>query len=329
MTMAKLERSRNFANKLWNAARYVLGSQPTEPTEADQAGRGTGGDGTGPMSLAERWIRSRLAATTAEATRRMDRYDLGGYATSVTDFAWSDYCDWFLEMAKVELRDPEVTAETKARLWATAADVLAGILRLLHPVMPFVTEEIWAGLGAARPSAGFSPLLLTASWPSPGQRDRGAEAWFAALADVIRAARNLRTEGGLPAGTVLPLRLIPIDADAAEAATSGRRYVEPLARVRLELLDPEAAAGTNASAATAGRAATSLGAIWLEAAFEAPARSDSRVADLRRSQARLQALLADPDFVARAPAPVVERERQRLAEIDERLRQIGEASGSG
>jgi valyl-tRNA synthetase len=122
---------------------------------------------------------------------------------------------------------------------------------------------------------------------------------------------------------------MPIDADAAEAATAGRRYVEPLARVRLELLDPDPTAGTDASVATAGRAATALGAIWLEAVTEVPARNETRVADLRRNQVRLRALLADLEFVARAPAPVVERERQRLAEIDERLRQIGEASGSG
>jgi valyl-tRNA synthetase len=281
------------------------------------------------MPLAERWIRSRLAATTTEATRRMDRYDLGGYATAVTDFAWSDYCDWYLEMAKVELRDADATAESRSRVWATGADVLAETLRLLHPIMPFVTEEIWAALGAARPSATRGALLLTASWPSAGRRDREAEASFDALAEVIRAARNLRTEAHLPAGTILPLRLVPADAQAVEAATAGRRYVEPLARVHLEVLDPEAPAASEASAANTARAATALGAIWLEAGDTAPAGGDDRVAELRRSQARLQALLADPDFVARAPGAVVERERQRLAEIDERLRQIGEAPRSG
>jgi valyl-tRNA synthetase len=325
MTMAKLERSRNFANKLWNAARYVLGSQP-EATGADEAEAGprsdVGAGGEEPGSLAERWIRSRLAATIADATRRMDRYDLGGYATAVTDFAWSDFCDWYLEMAKVELRDVDATAEAKARIWATGADALASLLQLLHPVMPFVTEEIWAALGAARPTATEGALLVTATWPGAGKRDQEAETSFAALAEVIRAARNLRTEARLPAGAVLPLRLVPADAQAASAAAAGRRYIEPLARVRLEVLDAVAAAPT------AGHAATALGAIWLEAG-EALARSDARVAELRRSQARLQALVADPKFVARAPAAVVERERQRLAEIDERLRQIGDAPGSG
>jgi valyl-tRNA synthetase len=315
VTMAKLERSRNFANKLWNAARYVLRSQP--PPAPDRFGI------PAPASLAERWIRSRLAATTAEAVRRLDRYDLGGYATGVTDFAWNDYCDWYLEMAKVELRDPDASAATMVRVWTTSAEILADVLRLLHPVIPFVTEEVWAALGAAYPAATASPLLLTAPWPASARRDNAAEAAFASLSEVIRAARNLRTEAGIPAGAVVPLRLLPLDAAAAEAAEAGRRYIEPLARVRFEIRAPDAApAGTD-------QAATALGAIWLETATTGDGRSASRAAELRRSRARLEALLGDPNFVARAPAAVVARERQRLAEIEERLRQIGESSGPG
>ncbi|HEX9738047.1 MAG TPA: hypothetical protein VGA91_02345, partial [Candidatus Limnocylindria bacterium] len=129
---------------------------------------------------------------------------------------------------------------------------------------------------------------------------------------------------GIPAGAVVPLRLVPTDAAAAEAAEAVRRYIEPLARVRCEILAPDT------SAAATDRAATALGAIWLEAATTGDDRStSSRAAELRRSQVRLEALLGDPNFIARAPATVVARERERLAEIEERLRQIGESSGSG
>ena len=315
LTMAKLDGARNFTNKLWNAARFVLGSQP--PPASDGSGV------PAPDSVAERWIRSRLAATTTEAARRLDRYDLGGYAAAVTDFAWNDYCDWYLEMAKIELRDPDASAATRARAWTTGAEVLADILRLLHPVIPFVTEEIWGALGSAYPAATASPLLLTAPWPAAARRDHGAEAAFGSLSEVVRAARNLRTEAGIPAGAVVPLRLMPTDGAAAEVAEAGRRYIEPLARVRVEILAPDAQpAGTD-------RTATALGAIWLEAATTGDDRSASRAAELRRSQARLEALLGDSAFVARAPAAVVARERQRLAEIEARLRQIGESSGSG
>jgi len=315
LTMAKLERARNFANKLWNAARFVLGNQPPPVST---------GESLAPSeSVAERWIKSRLAVTTAEARRRLDRYDLGGYAGLVQEFAWSDFCDWYLEMAKIELRDPGAPVGTAARVWTTSAGVLADLLRLLHPVMPFVTEEIWAALAAADPAATESPLLLTAAWPASGRRDPRAEDAFASLADVVRAARNLRTEAGIAAGARANLSLVPADANAAAAAEASRRYIEPLAGVRLEILAPDAAA------ATGDRVATALGAIWLESPTPDTERRATRTAALRRGQARLQALLADRAFVARAPAAVVERERQRLAEIEERLRQIGESSGSG
>jgi len=275
------------------------------------------------LQPADRWILSRYANAVKDTTRFLKTFRFNEAANVVYHFAWNEYCDWYLEMAKIELRDPDASAATMARVWTTSAEVLADILRLLHPVIPFVTEEVWAALGAAHPAATASPLLLTAPWPAPTHRDRGAEAAFDSLSEVVRAARNLRTEAGIPAAAVVPLRLVPTDAAAAEAAEAGCRYIEPLARVRCEILTPDA------SPASTDRAATALGVISLDAAMAGDDRSASRAAGLRRSQARLEALLGDPKFVARAPAAVVARERQRLAEIEERLRQIGESSGSG
>src|ERR671915_327778 len=119
LTQAKLDGGRNFTNKLWNAARFVLGSRP-EPLAAP------GGEAT----LAERWIRSRLSEATERATRQLDELDLAGYVATVHDFAWSDYCDWFLEMVKVDMRGEDAADADRARAWATAAEVLAGLLRL-------------------------------------------------------------------------------------------------------------------------------------------------------------------------------------------------------
>ena len=167
LTMAKLDRSRNFANKLWNAARFVIAREPTEG--------GTGGseDSAGSETLPEQWIRSRLAATIADATRRLDRLDLGGYAGLVMEFAWSDLCDWYLEMAKIEFRDPERAAGAR-RVWQTGLEVLTDTMRLLHPVMPFVTEEIWAALPAARTARPERRCAAAAHQrPMAGCRDPG------------------------------------------------------------------------------------------------------------------------------------------------------------
>jgi valyl-tRNA synthetase len=335
LTMAKLERSRNFTNKLWNATRFVLGS---EPPAGDGDGDGSAPPGHGvtgePGTLPERWIRSRLAAAIEDATRRLDRLDLGGYAGAVMDFAWGDLCDWYLEMAKVEMRDPDLGPEVALRSWRAARDVLADTMRLLHPVMPFVTEEIWAALAATREMAVMHAhlppnrmLLIGAPWPKAGDRDRDAEAEaeFEALAELIRAARNLRTEANVPAGTTVTLHLVPAGPAAEGAIAAGRRYLEPLAKVRAEAHPPGTAVPERDTAATA------LGAIWLdpEATARSAAGHDDRIEDLRRNRDRLVALLADPAFVERAPESVVARERERLADVEERLRQVSGPPGAG
>ncbi len=332
LTMAKLDGARNFANKLWNAARFVLGSEPAgsgNVAAADDQAEQVGSD----RSMSERWIRSRLAAVTDDATRRLDRLDLGGYAAAITEFAWSDYCDWYLELAKIDLRDESVPAPDRRRTWVTAVEVLGDTLRLLHPVMPFVTEEIWSALRPALhgPALADAELLMTAPWPDPGTtagvQDASADAEFTALAEVVRVARTVRTEAGIPAGATVNLHVASSSNAAAEALRSGVRYLESLARVRADILPPDAAVPEGRGAATA------LGALWLDDAATTPPEvgtlGPDREAELRAQRERVAALLADPAFVERAPAAVVERERERLADIEERLRQIGSGSGSG
>ena len=308
LTDAKLTGGRNFTNKLWNAARFVLGSRPA----------GAGG-AAGEPSLAVRWMRSRLAAATERATAQLDGFDLAGYAATVHELAWSDYCDWFLEMAKVDLRRPEATDADRAATWAAAAEGLATLLRLLHPLMPFVTEEIWDALGDAAPDlTRDEPLLIRAVWPTPGTRDRAAEAAFDDLSALIRGVRNLRKEAASPAGAWLPLVVEPAGADAAAAVRAGAPYLEALARVRPIDLD----GGERPQLV----AASPLGAAWLgvDASAEAAVaeRRRSQVADLERNVERLRALLGNDAFVAKAPPAVVDRERQRLADLEQELEQL-------
>ena len=301
LTESKLTGGRNFTNKLWNAARFVLGARP----ETDAA--------AGDPSLAIRWIRSRLAAATERATRQLDALDLAGYAATVHELAWSDYCDWFLEMAKVDLRRPDGSDADRAATWLTAAEGLATILRLLHPLMPFVTEEIWQAVGETVPGAtDGEPLLIRARWPASGDRDLEAEAAFEDLAALVRGVRNLRTEAGSPAGAWIPLVVEPANALAAAAITAGAAYLEALARVRPIRIGAE---GERPELV----APSPLGAAWLgvDGAAE-PAVGDRRAAQLAELEAnirRLEALLANEAFVAKAPEAVVARERQRLGDL--------------
>jgi valyl-tRNA synthetase len=311
LTAAKLDGARNFTNKLWNATRFVLGARPE--AAADPQGEPT---------LAERWIASRLAGAQERATRQLDALDMSGYAGSAYDFAWSEYCDWFIEMAKVELRREDATSGERERVWRAAADGLAGMLRILHPIMPFVTEQAWSFLHEADPRAtGDEPLLVSSDWQAGGARDEAAEAAVGALVELVRGLRNLRTESGTPAGAWQHLVVASADAEAAATLQAGRRYLEALARGRpVEVLPPGAA-----SARPAGIVASSLGAGWYVADDEGPeaaTRRDAQAEHLRRGIERLRGLLANAAFTDRAPEEVVDRERVRLAELEAQLRQL-------
>jgi valyl-tRNA synthetase len=312
LTRAKLEGGRNFTNKLWNAARFVLGSRP-EPLAAPD----------GEPSIAARWIASRLAEATERATRQADALDLGGYAATVYEVAWSDYCDWFLEVTKVDLRRQGASDGERAMAWQAAADGLATLLRLLHPLMPFVTEEIWDALVEASAEATRGePLLVRAAWPVEVARDAEAEAAFERIATLVRGVRNLRTEAGTAAGAWVPLVVDPIDAAADGAIEDAAPYLTALARVRpIERHDggarPELVA------------ASPLGAAWLgvdaSAQVAASERRASQLAELDANIARVRDLLANASFVDHAPEAVVARERERLSDLERERGQL--ASG--
>jgi valyl-tRNA synthetase len=237
---------------------------------------------------------------------------------TVHDFAWSDYCDWYLEMVKVDLRSESASEADRARAWTTASEVLAGLLRLLHPIMPFVTEAVWQSLAEAEPQAAPEPLLVSASWPSAGARDADTEVEFAGVAALVRGIRNLRTEAGAAAGAWLPITISAVDDESAAALERNRAYVEALTRARpVEVqLGPRPPASTPV-------ATSPLGAAWLNEGVSAVGAASVRTAraeQLRRGIDHARRLLADEAFVAKAPPPVVARERARLQELETQLR---------
>jgi valyl-tRNA synthetase len=323
LTRGKLDGARNFSNKLWNAARFVLSNRP-EPMAVP----------SGEPSLAERWIASRQADVVARLTRSLDELDLGTYAGLAYDHAWSDVCDWFVEMVKVELRRPDATDGERARVWQATARGLADLLRLLHPIMPFITEAIWSALREAAPEAtGDDDLLMTAAWPAPSGRDDAAEREFAAVADVIGAVRTARSEARIAAAAWLPLEIAASSDGTRDTAQANAAYISALARVRpLTIHSPAERASGREGDASQLQVPTALGAALLATGVgeRSNGGSDSdaarhRQADVDRLQAsieRVRQLLANDAFTAKAPEAVVARERERLADLEEQLRQL-------
>jgi valyl-tRNA synthetase len=243
-----LENARNFANKLWNTARFVLryvdgpaltprpplpilGEGESSATAVDQhppsprIGRGgPGGEGLPPLE--DRWIAARLNALVADANRLAGDFQLGQAASRIYDFVWHEYADWYIEMAKVRIARGDRTPIP------VLVEMLATSLRLLHPYMPFVTEEIWQNL---RPhlGAGASTALIVAPYPRPGEDgDVDAERLTETLIEVVRAARNLRAEKRLKPGDYIEASLAVPDANVRAALQQRRELVEALARLR-------------------------------------------------------------------------------------------------
>jgi valyl-tRNA synthetase len=313
----KLENARNFANKLWNAARFVLGARPaTIP-----AGAGRVAPDPQRLGPAERWLRSRVAATVTAADRALADYAFGQLTGTLYDAIWGEYCDWALELAKVRLADEALPAEDREATWWTLVEALDTYLRLLHPVMPFVTEAIWGQL----PKAPLDPeLLVVASWPAAGAADPAAEADTAALLDLVRAVRNARSEA-----RIAPTAWLPVDAAVPEplapAFDALRPALERLARARPLTRLADAAAlhdvATGGLAVVAGDLeAVVRPAVATDANTVARDRSrlEKELADTEVLLVTTRARLADERFTSKAPPAVVAGARAREAELAER-----------
>jgi valyl-tRNA synthetase len=310
--------ARNFANKLWNLGRFVMGSVHGSLGEPDPDG-----------SLADRWLLSRLERTRAEVTAAYDAFDPAEAARLLHGFAWSELADWAVELAKPRLA---VGGEDAERATATLAYALDVTLRLLHPVMPFVTEEL------ARALFGVETITL-GPWPAerPGDLDQEAEAGMADLQETVVALRRFRAEHRVPPAR--RPRLLVVPADDAQAALF-RAEADSICRLaRLEAVEVgsvdrhgSGGSGGALSAPPAGQAPTAKllagGAelyLPLEGLLdldEERARLDRELAALDAERARAEAKLANPDFLEKAPAQVVAKARERLAEVDQALAKV-------
>jgi valyl-tRNA synthetase len=320
----KLETGRNFANKLWNATRFVLGARPAG-IPADAARRAPD---TAALGLAERWIRSRTAAAVAAVDRAIGEYQLAEVTRTLLESIWSEFCDWGLEMAKVRLADEAVAAPEREATWWTLVESLDTFLRLLHPVMPFVTEELWSAIPHA---ADDPPLLVVARWPTPGATGTAAEASVGEVLELITGIRNARAEAGIEPGLWLPAGVAaPPDRRAAIEAL--RTAIERLARVRPLVLHESAKA---LHAASGVALPVIVGELEAAVSVERDATSADRDrARLKRELEEAERLLgaanartSDRQFLERAPTAVVDAARARSAELGDRVARLRESLG--
>ncbi|MBI2014967.1 MAG: valine--tRNA ligase, partial [Candidatus Rokubacteria bacterium] len=297
ITDERIEASRNFANKLWNASRLVLSN--LDGYDAAAARRAAPG-------LADRWIEARLAATTAAVRAALRAYRFNDAAATLYQFVWSEFCDWYLEIAKLSLYHAESPAQ-RLRTQHTLVTVLEATLRLLHPFMPFITEELWQRL----PHAGDS--IVVAPYPRAGRRRAAAaEREMEAVMAVVTAVRNIRGEMRIAPGATLAVTLRP--AAAERALYEGQRaLVEALGRARLTV-DPAARRARDTALAVAGRAEVYVDLAGVVDVAAERQRLDKEIKRAGEAVEFLRAKLARPEFVERAPAEIVAKERERLAE---------------
>ena len=303
---AKLANARNFGNKLWNIGRFVLRQLEAYPEAT--AGQALDERPSGDLHEAERWILSRTEHAAAEAMRLLDAYLFGEYAHFMQQFVWGELADAYVELAKAGLRDERRRASTVR----TLAYVLDRALRLLHPIMPFITETMALQLWNGRRTVRGETSLVVARWPAAGDRDEALEARFGLALDVVRAIRSLRQDAGIEARERVAATL---GGDASMVASS----LDAVAA----LANAEVTLGTGDGPATVVRTVEVRIATRRDPAAER-AKLERELAHARESLRRSEELLGRSDLTTKAPAKVVETERARLAERRERVRLLEE-----
>ncbi|MEO6409584.1 MAG: valine--tRNA ligase [Burkholderiaceae bacterium] len=315
----RCEGYRNFCNKLWNATRFVLMNcegQDCGMREHTKAECAPGGPAHGYLkfSPADKWITSELQRVEAAVEQGFADYRIDNVANALYAFVWDEYCDWYLEIAKVQLASARDAARERATR-RTLIRVLETVLRLLHPVMPFITADLWESVApvAGRKTAGTG--LVSAPYPKAQLErvDAHADAWVAKLKAIVGTCRALRSEMNLSPGTRVPL-LVTGDAEFIAEAAPLLQSLARLSEMRIFPTDAQFADATrHAAVAVAGAARLAL-LVEIDPAAESN-RLAKEIGRLQSEIDKAQAKLANAGFVARAPAAVVAQERQRVEEF--------------
>jgi valyl-tRNA synthetase len=312
------EMGRNFCNKLWNAARFVL----MHLEDADPALMAAGQDAA-EADLADRWIRSRLVHTSQRVSAAMEEYRFSEATRALYDFIWRDYCDWYLEMVKGRLFQG---GKARAQVQITLVEVLESALRLLHPIMPFITEAIWQTLPfraapADEPSVAH---IMVATWPADlNGRDAGSEEELELIQEVVTAVRTIRSEMNIPPATKVEVIIDAGTPQVAAVLQANAAIVAQLARAE----KVETAVGASAPQVAAGSAVLKEAAVYVPLAglIDLEVERQRLGKELKKLQGLVKSLdgkLSNAKFLEKAPEAVVEKERQRREEYRANIQQL-------
>ncbi len=324
----RFEMGRNFINKMWNASRFVLirlADVPTSdgPIDEDK------------LSIPDRWILSRLAGVIEEAGRQLESFRFHDYSKTLYEFSWGDFCDWYVELVKPVLNEGGEQAETSARVLAY---VLDNILRLLHPVAPFFTEEVWSLVNEVVPKRGLdtpteaTELLVRTAWPDAlalaGRRDEAIERDMSRAMDVIRSIRNIRAKFNLPPKSPLAVSVSAADQDYANSITPLADIIRAQAvleglELGVDLPKPQQAASEVLPGAQVYAPLASLMNVDVERK-----RIEKELASKSKAMDSLNLKLHNYDFLQKAPPEVVEREKARRGELARQIKELNELKDS-
>jgi valyl-tRNA synthetase len=316
---ASFSTGRNFSNKIWNAGRFALMNLGDAPVQrvADVAGD---------LELADRWILSRFAAASADVTRHLEAFRFHEAAESGYHFFWGDLADWYLELIKPRMQAQDGGASREAAK-ATLVHVLDGAMRLLHPIMPFITEALWQRLPVPAGSQREESLVI-GHWPREGVRDDTAERQMSELMELIGAVRTLRSEYNVPAASRVRIRISNVGEALAAALHVEERALRRMARIDEVAIDAPADGDMGAHAVLRSGADLFLpltGIIDVDQERQRLGKELERIeGQLRGTDARL----ASEQFTERAPADIVAREREKADNLrDQRDRLAAKLQG--
>lgn len=309
----RFEDARNFCNKLWNASRFALmnleGCEPAPVAEAE-------------LTVEDRWILSRLATVTGQVTEALAGYRYADAARTLYQFAWNEFCSFFVEMVKARLQE-EASRPVAQRVLAHTLDTL---LRLLHPMIPFLTEEVWQMLGKLAPQRGIAelrdaaPSIMIAPWPEveSARQDSQIESQFARFQDVLKAVREIRSRQNVPPKKEIEFS-VRCDAEYAELVRPMEPYFVSMAAARATQWGPDTVAPPLSAAVALPGVEVFVDLADLIDVEAERARKQDEVAKLEKLIEGKKGKLANASFVERAPAAVVQKERDALADLEAQI----------